>query len=151
MSPTWTDIVTAFAALAAVVFAATAWMAALSSLRTSYRPVVRAAPAFRSDGMDRSSLILKNIGFGPALSVMLFEARDLTGDPLAQAEVIEVMGDDIDRKQRRGRVVVSVPTQLQNIRDYRLIYQDIAGGWHETWFTAREQDFVVRLMGPLRR
>jgi len=40
---------------------------------------------------------------------------------------------------------------LQIMREYRLIYQDIAGGWHETRFTAREQDLVVRLMGPLRQ
>ena len=150
MSPTWTDIVTAVAALAAVVFAATAWMAALSSLRTSYRPVVRVAPAFSGDRMDRGSVILKNIGFGPALSVMLFEARDLTGPPLAQTEVIEVLGDDMNGAPRRGRVVVPVPNQLQHMRDYLLIYQDIAGGWHETLFTARERDFVVRLLGPLR-
>jgi len=53
MGPSWTDIVNAVGAAAAVVFAATAWMAALSTLRTSYRPVVRVAPAFGDSAMDR--------------------------------------------------------------------------------------------------
>jgi hypothetical protein len=35
-------------------------------------------------------------------------------------------------------------------RDYRLLYQDISGGWHETKFTFRQHDVVMKMMGPTR-
>jgi hypothetical protein len=56
----------------ALVVAGVAWRTSVNALRTSYRPVIRAVPA-RDPAMqqnDATKLILKNIGFGPALSIV---------------------------------------------------------------------------------
>jgi hypothetical protein len=38
---------------------------------------------------------------------------------------------------------------MEEQREYRLLYQDIAGGWHETAFTFRQHDLNVTLRGPI--
>jgi hypothetical protein len=113
---------------------------------------VRVAPTFAAGNeINRENVILKNVGFGPALSVMLYEVRDIAGEPLGQAAIVEVLSDGTDERHRPGRTVMAIRGGgLQNTRAYRLIYQDIAGGWHETRFVAQQRQLVVRLMGPLR-
>jgi hypothetical protein len=84
---------------------------------------------------------------------MLYEEREIAGErePLGQVAIVEVLSDGTDERHRGGRTVMDVRGGgLQVMREYRLIYQDLAGGWHETRFTARQHDRVVRLLGPLR-
>jgi hypothetical protein len=157
VAPSWTDVISALMAIAAFAVAWVAWTTSVNTLRTSYRPVLRVVPVRGADGQnDQAKLILKNIGLGPALSVVLLELHPTTPDGavMAQLELVERLGESPDNIEgtRQGRIVMAMTSEarMQWQRHYRLLYQDIAGGWHETAFIFRQQDVQARLLGPRR-
>jgi hypothetical protein len=158
MPPAWTDVVTALTAAGALVVAWVAWTTSVNTLRTSYRPVIRVVPVLDSatNQNDETRLILKNIGWGPALSVVLLQLHETApqGHVSARIDVVEPLGGSPDGQEttRQGRVILHMlgNFRMEWARDYRLLYQDIAGSWHETAFTFGPVELKVVLRGPVR-
>lgn len=153
MSPPWTDVTTALTAAGAVILAAGAWFTSMNALRTTYRPVIRVVP-LRIGGVGLvlpQKMLLKNIGSAAAVGVLVYEvpvADD--AEPIAHVELVEPLNDATEETERRGRVPTILNPVMTHGRDYRVIYQDIAGAWHETRFTLGEEDLSMRLLGPRR-
>lgn len=151
-------MVTALTAAGALVVAWVAWATSVNTLRTSYRPVIRVVPVLdaTTQQSDARQLILKNIGWGPALSVVLLELHQTApeGHVMARVDVVEPLGDSAVGSEvtRRGRTVLPMLStfRMEWQRNYRLLYQDIAGGWHETAFTFGPIELRVTLRGPVR-
>jgi hypothetical protein len=155
MDPNWTDVVTALAAAFALALAGLAWFTSMNALRTTYRPVVRTIPSAIGHGraeLKPHALILKNVGFGPALSVMLYEAPARNdNDPMTTHPIVEPLRDGPEEKSRPGRIVLSIENgSMKPGKAYRLLYQDVAGGWHETWLRFNETELTMKLLGPRR-
>lgn len=91
MPPNWAEIVTAGATVVAVIVAGFAWFTSINTLRSSYRPLLRPV---RTRGV--TSLLVKNYGKGPALSVLVYEppVRD-DSEPIAEADVVEPLGQPL--------------------------------------------------------
>src|SRR5687768_6783816 len=131
--PLWTDVVTALTATGALLVAWIAWTTSVNTLRTSYRPVIRVVPVLHAatNQNDATRLILKNIGWGPALSVVLLELHPTVpeGQVSARVDVVEPLGGSLDGQEttRRGRTLLHMlgTFRMEWQRDYRLLYQDI--------------------------
>jgi hypothetical protein len=149
MPPNWAQIVSAAAAVGALLIALLAWANAVSAYRTSFQPVLRPVPKRNpNDDINPSVLFLKNIGRGAAVSVFLVEAPLPPGQEwppghpgpiVTTVDVVEPLGSALrggGEGSRIGRVVVNIPPirPLRFDADYRLLYQDITGAWHETTF-----------------
>ncbi len=145
--------------LASIAMAVIAWRTSVRALHSAYRPVVRLAGLRRlkseggdaiDDGLDLTMMLLKNYGRGPALGACLLEYRTGEASVITSVEVIEVLGAT-EGKGRVGRVVVQLDPQrpLKHDREYRWLYQDIGGNWHETRFTVEEDGLNSRLLGPI--
>lgn len=161
--PAWlnADTVTAAATIAAVAIATIAWFTSDKTYRTSFRPIVRPVP-IRDDSspirVSDGSLLLKNYGRGPAFGVMLFDPDEgIDADPIASVNVVEPLGEplgtDPSERNRVGRTAVELrhPYQLRFEHRYRLLYQDLAGVFHETNLTVEGGRFRVRFLGGQRR
>jgi hypothetical protein len=140
--------------ISAALIAIAAWLTSIEALHSTYRPVLRPVPVRKRDTTDPTRLILKNIGRGPAVAVMLLENRSKPAPVLiAELDLVEPLGPrqggPREEAKRVGRRVMEVtgPEWLQAGHTYRLFYQDIAGRWHETRFTNKEA-FNVRYLGP---
>lgn len=154
MEPNWTDILTAFATVAAVVAAGGAWFVSDETLRTSYRPVLRPVPLSSPGvGLRGDTFKVKNIGTGPAVAVMLFDGAD-PDQVIGEIDVVEPLQPppDSGEKDRVGSVQIWVrhPVVLDDDHAYRLLYQDIRGAWHETRFGIEGRHFRIRFLGPKR-
>jgi len=84
-NPEWVQAIVALLGLMAAVFAAVqAWKAH----QTSYRPIVRVVPLFDLEDTTQGgdllefTLVLKNIGRGPAISIAIVQNRGLSPDDL---------------------------------------------------------------------
>lgn len=136
------------------------WDAHRETIQSSFRPVLR--PVKVSSNGGSWFLVLKNYGNGPAISAMVFNAfqggesddpKSTTGNNviLGQADVVEPLGPrDGGTKewQRAGRRVLKLARYLQDGRDYRVIYQDLDGAFHETAFRYGTKAFSqIRYMG----
>ncbi|MGE3511411.1 MAG: hypothetical protein AB7N65_21280 [Vicinamibacterales bacterium] len=119
---------------------------------------------YGNGGIAPDVLVLKNIGRGPAISVMLVEPEPPAGQqwppthpgPIAAtADVVEPLGAPRDQggeESRIGRVEMHIPTARmlrQNIT-YRLLYQDLTARWHETTFSIIGEDQATK-HGLLKR
>jgi len=144
------DLVVSVLALAA---AGAAGWAAFKTLWASYTPFVRPVPIPNPAAPSPTEIVLKNIGRGPALAVVVAEdpARD-ERTLVAEVDVIEPLGQPYGpgfvEKSRIGRV--QLPTkhsQLTIGRSYRILYQDVAGEWHETKFTVSIDGFRTKFRG----
>jgi hypothetical protein len=144
--------VSILALLAAGAAAVLSWRA----YQTSYRPIVRVVPLTESDSFGEElqpfSLILKNIGRGPAISIVIVRRRgtsadDLMGEVDALEPLGETCGPDHGESARVGRVAVRLKNdqRLDDGQQYRVLYTDIAGGWHETEFKVLDCTFECRL------
>ena len=132
----------------AATIAVRAWLTSVAALHSAYRPVLRPVPARANSEL----LLLKNIGRGPAVSIVLLDQND--SSLMAELDLVEPLGPrppgPTGEAQRVGRRELRIPRNALNAgRAYRLLYQDIAGRWHETVFQ-RNQDltFRVRYLGP---
>jgi hypothetical protein len=69
---------------------------------------------------------------------MLFKGGDLGASIMSSVDVVEPLGDrsNGDEAGRVGnvRILLLAPFVLESGGSYRLMYQDIVGGWHETRF-----------------
>lgn len=91
--------------------------------------------------------MLKNYGSGPALSVLLYEppVHESSG-PVAELDMIEPLGEalgpDFKEKDRVGRRLIEFRGghTLKERVEYRLLYQDLEGAWHETAFSVSAAD-----------
>src|ERR1700741_3964323 len=95
--------------VAAAVIALAAWFTSDEALHRTYRPVLRPVPLLvEATGklLYESALIVKNIGTGAAIAVMVFEDRHET-DPavIAETDFIEPLGarPPEGEKARAGR------------------------------------------------
>jgi hypothetical protein len=152
---TW-NAVQVVTAVLALVTAVGAWTLSLTAYRTSYAPIIRPVPAKLPCGaLDLGALILKNVGRGTAISLVLVAGRGANASLLlAEVDALEPLGQlygpafvEASRVGRR-----SVEVALQPGCSYRLLFQDSAGDWHETSFTvdAPQRVFRVHLLGRLQ-
>ena len=139
--PTTAAVIEAVATVAAAVLASIALRGSLTTYRASYQPLVRPVPMNRN---QPTGMILKNVGRGTALAVTVAKQTDVTetdSDLIAEVDVIEPLGaprgPTFDEPTRIGRV--KIPTNPPHVVigwSYRIFYQDAAGAWHQTDFTA---------------
>jgi hypothetical protein len=151
-------LVTSLIGVIAAIIAIRAWLTSVAALHSAYRPVLRPVPTRkgRSGPEDLDWFLLKNIGRGPAVGVMLFEKR--TEETLvAELDLVEPLGprstatnSEVQRVGRR-EFHLARGRRLEANATYRIIYQDIAGRWHETAFRYNQgHTFTVRYLGPRR-
>jgi hypothetical protein len=154
MHPEW---IAAIAGGAAALISLLTWRTTVNALHATYRPVLRPVPLRDKNGGPISSMsfLAKNIGLGPAIGILVFDKANLIA-PIAKVDVIESLGQALTAEggehSRVGRGVVKCNPFLIADHEYRLLYQDYAGVWHETVFTMRQTRFdTVRYLGPSRQ
>jgi hypothetical protein len=137
-------VVAVFALLAAGAAGVVSWRA----YRASYRPMLRVIPL--SDGdvswgphLLPDRLLLKNIGRGPAISIVIVKGRGSSNEALiGEVESLEPLGEtygpEFVESSRVGRVKVFLTENLVEDGRYRVLYVDVAGSWHETDFKVLE-------------
>lgn len=142
-------------AVIAVAIALLAWRTSTETLRTSFRPVLRPVPlGSEGQGISGDALKVKNIGRGPAVAVMLFDAAD-DSVAIGDVDVVEPLLPPTGpggEAERVGNVKLWIrhPNRLEDEHRYRVVYQDLEGTWHESTFSIDGQKFVVRFLGPSR-
>lgn len=136
MQPNWAEIMSATTALAALLIATAAWWIGVRQHRSSIRPLLR---PYRRPGYGNSGLVLKNVGNGPALSVVVFDTRK--NQICVEVDAVELPGGTVDpellqqdRERWDGSVPVHVHPPMYDGAKYLLLYQDLEGSWHETAF-----------------
>jgi len=85
--------------------------------------------------LDR--LALKNLGRGPALAIVIVRDRGERADLLAgELDALEPLGathgPQFTESSRVGRTVVRITPPFVVGDQYRILYQDFEGDWHET-------------------
>ena len=150
-NPEW---VQAGVAIAALLVAAGAAVFSLMAYRNSFRPVLRIVPARKNKGAQINAdwLILKNIGRGAAVSVVVVEQRGRSEATLmGEVDALEPLGETYGPKfvetKRIGRISIPMARALVAGQQYRVLYQDIEGQWHETEFTVTADGFAVAMLG----
>jgi len=149
-NPEWVQAVVAALALWAAVVAA---VLSFHAYKASFRPMIRVVPVF--DDVARFSplldrVVLKNIGRGPGISIVILERRGSSVDDLlAEVDSLEPLGEtygpNFSESSRVGRVEVRPNRKLIIGGSYRVLYVDIAGRWHETDFEVLDNGFNNRL------
>lgn len=130
-------------AVAALIVAGIALASTLHTFRGTFQPIVRPVVP-----QDPSGIILKNVGRGPAIAVVIaVRPAANEADYVTNADIIEPLGAPLgpkfDESSRIGRVWRRLRGQPSLIvgKEYYIFYQGLAGAWHRT-------DFVVLLEGP---
>jgi len=145
-----------------LAFLAAGWAGVLSwkAYLTSFRPMLRIVPMAIHDDSGGTTpmfdrLVLKNLGQGPAISIFILVGRGATPDTLlGEVHALEPLGETYGpnhvESSRVGRVeVFFFDDPLRPGRDYRVLYVDISGRWHETTFKVLDSgQFEVRLAIP---
>jgi hypothetical protein len=98
-------------------------------------------------------VILKNLGRGSAISLVIVEGwGDVPGTLMAEVDALEPLGElygpAYQETSRVGRRYVPFDTKaLTPGNRYRVLYQDVGGGWHETGFKVLDDGsaFEVRM------
>lgn len=158
--PGWYQIGVAISALVVASVAATsAWRA----YRESYRPIVRPVPSWDHGSTPQwvnSEMIVKNVGRGSAISVVVAREQALDASTLiGEVDVIEPLGalhgPNFVESSRVGRLKIRISNPANVLvlgLTYRILYQDVAAQWHETKFTIEPDGrFRTRLTGHSRR
>ena len=165
------EIAQAEVAFLALGIAAYAGILSKRAYDSSSQPVLRVAPvrigSVRDDlgrrmpattrPVDSSRLILRNIGRGAAVSIVVMTSPGYCGDSLiAEVDALEPLGEtygpDFKESSRVGRItIINMRSPLLPEGRYRVLYQDIDGRWHETQFAVAEQGFNVRMLGRRSR
>jgi hypothetical protein len=162
MTAPWVQIVVQGTVGALAVFVASrAWSTSVAALHSTYRPVLRPVPMQVGKGEQqgrRTRFLLKNIGRGPAVAIMLFnDPSNSAPTLLGELDLVEPLGPrppvsdgEILRVGRRT-FAVDPGGWIEATRWYRLLYQDIVGQWHETRLRLGDEGtFTVRYLGPKR-
>jgi hypothetical protein len=140
--------ITLFVGIVGAGIAVRAWLTSVAALHSAYRPVLRPVPARNNPEL----LLIKNVGRGPAVSIVLMEKNH--PQVIAELDLVEPLGPRPSGRdgevQRVGRRELRLAgSGLTPGRSYRLVYQDIAGRWHETLFLNKQDlTFSVRYLGP---
>lgn len=140
--------------LVAVAVAAAAWVTSRKALAVSYQPMIRVVPVRGTYSIAGDMVILKNIGRGVAMAIVVIPDGGNEAGIHAEVDVLEPLGATYGpgfvESSRVGRALTYIrhPNKLQVDRLYRVLYQDIAGAWHETQFTPTEGALTVRMLGP---
>jgi hypothetical protein len=151
-------LIAGLALLAAIFAGVTSWRA----YKASYRPILRVVPLFAGDDSGGETwcpdrLVLKNIGRGPAVSIVIVkgngsESEDLIGEVDALEPLGQTYGPEFKESGRVGRVKVQFDKDaLQENGSYRVLYVDVAGGWHETSFKVENKKFKTKIVEPFLR
>jgi len=149
----YAPIVSGVAAFAALVTAVVAWRTNVKSFRASFRPLIRVVPLVDSGTRQSvdTRLLLKNYGKGPGFGVFLYEDDAVFNDklPTGRSSVVEPLGSGKTEATRLGRVEMALESGNRLLIDgrYRLLYQDLAGIFHETEFKVTPAGFEVRFHG----
>jgi hypothetical protein len=100
-------------------------------------------------GSDMATVILKNIGKGPGLTVIAFDPEHaaLIGD----VDVIEPLGPGDDEAKRLGRVSLRLRQRMVLDSTYELYYQDTLGTWHLTRFRPRAAKMECTFIGEAKK
>src|SRR5262245_2266840 len=114
------------------IFAYAAWRTSQETLRLSYWPVLRPVPTTTLD-----TIKIKNIGNGPAVAVMVVDAKRPEAI-IGEVQVVEKLGERGETGEANRVGNINMKMQGNNLftrgRSYRLFCQDISGVWHETTF-----------------
>jgi hypothetical protein len=145
------DVVAAVASLTAVAIAIFALRLAAQTFRRDHRPIVRVValiPAGQENALDLNSVLLKNIGRGPALTGI---AAASDGVLIGDIEAVEPLGDADDEAHRPGRVKMDLALPMTMNTTYDLYYQDVLGHWHLTRFRPVPFRIECSFVGKVRR
>lgn len=146
-------------AILALLVASAAFVVSKRTYQASYQPILRVVPTHEGGLLNTQNFVLKNLGRGAAMSIVIAERRAQTPDTfLADVEALEPLGQlygpQFLESRRVGRTIVNLQhngTRLKEDTTYRVLYQDVAGDWHETEFKVLADAFSVRLLGPRQR
>jgi hypothetical protein len=158
------DLVSDIVSIAALAVSIFAYRHASKALRLGYRPVVRVVGAFAPQigflggghgqgisppELELDRVILKNVGRGPALTVVAFDPENaaLIGD----VDVVEPLGAGEDEASRAGRVTLPFRRRMATGNDYHLYYQDTLGGWHLTRFRPKAEKIECTFDGEVKK
>jgi hypothetical protein len=72
-------------------------------------------------------------------------STDLLGEVDALEPLGETYGPRFSESSRVGRTEVPLESELVEGQEYRVLYVDIAGRWHETAFKLIDDEFESRL------
>lgn len=149
---TWATV---FVASVAGYFAYRSWRASEDTLRASFRPVLRPVPVLLGGGKlgyESNDFLIKNYGTGPAFGVRLVgRCGSVLDYQLGMCDVIEPLGPRHEHKEwtRVGRRHLQSLAPFETGDNYRLLYQDVNGTWHETRFVPNGVGFEVRYLGEI--
>lgn len=134
-------LLTGVAAVAAIYYA----RVTAQIFRRDHRPVLRMVRAAKVE----RRFIIKNIGRGPAIGVVL---ADHTGNRVHSIDVVEPLQPGPREWLRVGRVVFDCSQELPHDSPnlYFLYYQDVAGCWHATELRPVGSRFKARFLGKQR-
>jgi hypothetical protein len=111
-------------------------------------PGIEPGPDFYAQ-LDPRKLILKNVGKGPALAVVIFHPDDAA--LVGGIQVVMPLGDGIDEAHRIGRVTLSLQRPIASGEDYELYCQDSLGGWHLTRFRPGKHTIDCQFSRPVTK
>lgn len=135
------------ATLATALLALSAWRISINAIRAAYRPLLRPV---KTTGV--TTFLVKNYGNGPAIGVLVYAPGD--PEPIAEVDVVEPIGEPIGESKEANRVgrqtiVLRSGTTVRDNTEYRILYQDLAGVFHESTFALVEGRPRVEYFGPL--
>ncbi len=145
------DLVTAFASLVAVVIAWRALTIARETFRRDHRPVLRVVGV--KDRTEPSyvpatgSIIVKNLGLGPAFTLIVFNP-DLRLS-LGEADSLEPLQPADSETKRIGRIVITLSGHMSRNVTYELYCQDLLSHWHLTRFRPRQFGMECTFVGQI--
>lgn len=136
------SLLAVMSSLLALAVAIAAWRVAARTVRQDHRPIVFVAPFYRgtmpldtSDErrkkMANDTVVLENVGRGPALSVIVYDGR--RGAVLANAAVVEPLNGGA-RKTASARLPMALSQAIEADAEYELYCQDVFEDWHLTRF-----------------
>jgi hypothetical protein len=132
-------VVSSILSIAALVVSIFAHKHASKVLRLEHRPLVR---------VELGEVILKNVGRGPALTVVAFDPASAA--LLGEVPLVEPLGGGEDEASRIGRVRLPLHGRMVMSSDYALYYQDTLGEWHLTQFRPKPGKIECTFVGAVK-
>ena len=145
--------------ISTVMIAIAAWRVSVEAIRSTYRPVLRplGLKIIATGYLHPTEILVKNIGNGPAVGVQVFNYPGFTDDEalgtldaLAPEAQMASITRDTPIHQRPGLISLKsadVDLDPEPGKTYRILYQDIAGNWHESQATYGKDDLKVTYLG----
>lgn len=155
MSDTFWTALGAVAAVVGVILAAVAAYYAKAYAKVAARIFkLEQTPAVRMTrrGDGDAGLILKNIGRGAAISIVLTDSQhqilQLRDSKGGFRDSVDVLDPHAGEALGRYETVCQSPIPRANNQVYCLYYQDFIGGWHLTKEYVQGEDFRCEFLGP---